>query len=184
MKNAVINHPRLLAVLVLLAAVVIIRLTVPTYVIGSGSMEPTLPVRTIIFYQPATQLQPRDVIIFQKEGDDRPTTHTFIGYDEQGNVLTKGDANPTPDVHTPPLTMADVKGKVTYALTPQRTLGLLLACVLIVMFVIPANLRREDEQGEPTSDPEDGTDAEPDTESDTQSEQSNPTDTPRVTTPA
>lgn len=167
MKNFCRKHPQLLwmlpTVLVLVVIVVAFRMFVPTYFVGSGSMGETLPVRTLIFLGPATDLEPRDVITFQKEGDDRPTTHTFIGYAEDGSLMTKGDANPTPDLHEPPLTIDDVKGEVVYKLTLRRQFAL-VALVVLALYLVLGGSRPEEE-----SDPK---------------EQSNPTDTPRVTNPA
>jgi len=122
------THPRLTVAFVLIGLLTIAYLLVPKFVIGSGSMEPTLPVGTIVVVQPTEDLKPTDIITFQQEGDSRPTTHTFIGYAEDGSLMTKGDANPTPDVHSTPLTMENVKGKVVFAIFIPR----LIAFVLLV----------------------------------------------------
>ncbi len=127
--NVVRNHPRFTMASILIGILVIAYLVVPKYIIGSGSMQPTLPVGTIVVIGAADELKPTDIITFQQEGEKQPTTHTFIGYAEDGSLMTKGDANPTPDVHNPPLTMEDVKGKVVFAIFIPR----LIAFVLLVM---------------------------------------------------
>lgn len=109
---------QLMAALIVLALLFAIKSFVPMYVIGSGSMEPTLPVGSVVILGSVDSLKPTDIITYQKPGDSRPTTHTFIGYDEKGNIRTKGDANAQPDVHIPALTQADVLGKVVMATPP------------------------------------------------------------------
>lgn len=135
LMQAVRNHPRFTVVAVLLGLLFIAYAVVPKYIIGSGSMQPTLPVGTIVIVQPVDTLKPTDIITFQQEGEARPTTHTFIGYAKDGSLMTKGDANPTPDVHTPPLTMEDVKGKVAYALFIPRLIGVALLALVGIMLI-------------------------------------------------
>jgi len=133
--QAVRNHPRFTVAAVLLGLLIIAYAVVPKYIIGSGSMQPTLPVGTIVIVQPVDTLKPTDIITFQQEGDTRPTTHTFIGYAKDGSLMTKGDANLTPDVHNPPLTMEDVKGKVVYALFIPRLIGAALVALVGIMLI-------------------------------------------------
>ncbi|MGH7217889.1 MAG: signal peptidase I [Candidatus Microsaccharimonas sp.] len=148
--NVVRNHPRFTVASILIGLLVIAYLVVPKYIIGSGSMQPTLPVGTVVIVGAADNLNPTDIITFQQEGEKQPTTHTFIGYAEDGSLMTKGDANPTPDVHTPPLTMEDVKGKVVFAIFIPR----LIAFVLLVMLgiaLIPGR-RKTDEESDAKED--------------------------------
>ena len=102
----------LLAIIAIVGFLAVIHMTVPTYMISTGSMEPTLPVGTIVLETSADSLEIGDIITFQQEGDGNPITHTLVGYEDDGSLMTMGDANPTPDVHDTPLTMVDVKGKV------------------------------------------------------------------------
>jgi len=145
------DHPRLIALFAMLITVIAIRAVVPSRVIDSGSMGSTLPVRTIVFLGSADDLQPRDIITFREKGGDRVTTHTFIGYAEDGSLMTKGDANPTPDVHDPALTMADVEGKVVYALTLYRQIALLLIAGLIIMVVVPSGKKPDEDEQQSTN---------------------------------
>lgn len=140
MKTFFRKHLKLLVIapvaLVLIAAIVIaFNQFVPSYRIGSGSMGKTIPVGSFVFLGPADNLEPRDVITFQKEGDVQPTTHTFIGYAEDGSLMTKGDANPTPDLHEPPLTIDDVEGEVILMLTPMRQLVLLIVVIAVILLL-------------------------------------------------
>lgn len=45
-------------------------------------------------------------------------THTYLETDENGALLTKGDANMTPDLYFPALTANHVIGKVAYVVPP------------------------------------------------------------------
>jgi signal peptidase I, archaeal type len=112
MKTLRSNFLPIIVIMTLIGGALFIRATVPTFRIVSGSMEPTLPVGSIVFETDAENLKPGDIITFQQANDDHPTTHTFIGYAEDGSLMTKGDANPTPDVHDVPLTQDDVLGKM------------------------------------------------------------------------
>ena len=112
MKQFLSKFGFLLTIAVIVGFLAVIRMTVPMYFISSGSMEPTLPVGTIVLEVPADQLQKGDIITFLQDGQASPTTHTFVGFDDDGGLMTMGDANPTPDVRDTPLTVADVKGKV------------------------------------------------------------------------
>ena len=91
----------------ILAAVILsaLPLSVPRlfgysiYSVVSGSMEPALPVGSIVYVEPAgfTEIRIGDVIAFDDEGtvvthrviEDRPQESAFI---------TKGDANSSPDI--------------------------------------------------------------------------------------
>lgn len=133
MKTLKRNFFLIIVIAAMIAGVVFVLVTVPIFRVASGSMEPTLPVGSVVFEAPADALKPGTIITFQQDGDERPTTHTFIGYAEDGSLMTKGDANPTPDVHSAPLTPDDVIGKVvltTPVLAPSFWLsqrGLLIA---------------------------------------------------------
>lgn len=101
------------------------------------------PVGTAVLLGPADNLKPRDIITFRQEGETHPTTHTFIGYGENGSLMTKGDANLAPDVHIPALTTSDVMGKVTYAITPQRLIGCILL-LLAALLLMPSYRKSEE----------------------------------------
>ena len=62
-------------------------------VIISGSMSGTMEVDDLIIIKDKKEYKIGDIVTFMKEGDKAPTTHRIILYDEQGNYITKGDAN-------------------------------------------------------------------------------------------
>ena len=72
-------------------------------IVRSGSMSPTIPTGSIVFYTkiPADKVEVGDVIVFAKPGDpgEKVTHRVFkIGQSATGEYfITKGDANGTPD---------------------------------------------------------------------------------------
>ena len=62
-------------------------------VIISGSMSGTMEVDDLIIIKDKKEYKIGDIVTFMKEGDKAPTTHRIILYDENGNYITKGDAN-------------------------------------------------------------------------------------------
>jgi len=136
-----------LVVLALLAVTVGPRfLPYQALVVRSGSMAPTIPTGSIVFYRQiaAGDVKVGDVIVFSKPGDpnERVTHRVYeIAKDATGPYfLTKGDANGAPDDwHVPAVGKGwveafhvPVAGYVLYDL--QSTLGRLL------LLIIPAAL--------------------------------------------
>lgn len=80
--------------------------------IDSGSMGDVLPKGSVIITYQVNDLKPNDIITFREPKTGQVITHTFGGYDKQGNLMTKGEANPSPDRHSPPLRPEHVIGKV------------------------------------------------------------------------
>ena len=72
-------------------------------IVRSGSMSPTIPTGSIVFYTkiPSSKVKVGDVIVFQKPGStNEKVTHRVykIGQGPTGTYfITKGDANGTPD---------------------------------------------------------------------------------------
>ncbi len=145
--------------LIVSAVLIAIYVNVPMYRIASGSMEPTLPIGTIVIGVPATDLQVTDIITFQQEGMKEPVTHTFIGYDEAGNIMTKGDANTTPDVHTVPLTDEDVISKLWMTVpilvpsfwTSPKGIGIAILAIVGLTLLLTRPKNDEDEVSMETS---------------------------------
>lgn len=79
-------------------------------VVLTGSMEPTLHVNDLIVAVKSKNLKEGDIIVFQTGGT--ATIHRLIEYDEENGVMvTKGDANNTEDE---PITLSKVKGKYLF----------------------------------------------------------------------
>lgn len=69
-----------------------------SFVVVSGSMEPTIPTGSIIYTVQKSFYNPADVIAFNQ--DDRVITHRIVGIETIGNEIfykTKGDANNVED---------------------------------------------------------------------------------------
>ena len=86
------------------------------YVVVSGSMEPTIPVGSLVYAHetdPST-LNEGDVIVFiNPERGTTPITHRVMSNDTASQtIVTKGDANEREDMN--PATYDNVIGKVMY----------------------------------------------------------------------
>ena len=97
---------------------------IKTYVVISGSMEPAIPVGSMVYSKevdPAT-LETGDVIVFYSSnalqggtdaGDVIPTTHRVVSNDIAAQeITTKGDANEQNDISK--VTYINVEGKVVF----------------------------------------------------------------------
>ena len=106
--------------LMVLVAAACLSLTIPKfagysgYVVVSGSMEPAIPVGSMVYSKPAdpATLQTGDVIVFVDESrGTTPITHRVVSNDTAaGTITTKGDANEHQDIN--PVTYDNVVGKV------------------------------------------------------------------------
>lgn len=67
-------------------------------VVLSGSMEPTLPIGSVIYYTPVeeSELKVGDVITFRPNGGENMVTHRIHAI-QDGKIETKGDANEVVD---------------------------------------------------------------------------------------
>jgi len=110
---------------------------VHVYRVDAGSMEPTIPQGSFVITTRPNTLDTLDIITFKNE-KGKLTTHTFLGYASDGSLTTKGDANLTPDAHTPPLRKERVVGKAWRVLSPTLLWVMLgFAGLLFILWVIP-----------------------------------------------
>jgi len=105
--------------LVLVAAVVYVLFLFPgTYNIHTDSMHQTLPVGTKVYTAQQAEYRVGDVISFQAfMVSDEPAhvvTHRLIGFNADGTLLTKGDANKDTDAPAVAVTENDILGKVVW----------------------------------------------------------------------
>lgn len=97
----------LLAAELILATVLVVGVTVPLpgkiefKIVQSGSMEPELPVGSVVFIVPQLQYAVGDIITFGDDTTKRiPTTHRVVERTSEAGYtryLTKGDANEEAD---------------------------------------------------------------------------------------
>lgn len=84
------------------------------YVVVSGSMEPNIPVGSLVYShkEDPASLQAGDVIVFVDPArGSTPITHRIVSNDTAaGTIITKGDANDSEDAN--PATYNNVLGKV------------------------------------------------------------------------
>jgi len=121
----------ILGTLIMLAALVAsLAFTIPrfldvqTYVVVTGSMEPAIPVGSLVYAKPVEPetLQPGDVIVFYSTEASSmqggaasngaiPITHRVVeNHTESSEIITKGDANTDND--RSPVAYINVAGKV------------------------------------------------------------------------
>ena len=88
-------------------------LNVEPFIVLSGSMEPTIPIGSVVLAGKGdTDIHAGDIIAFHK--GDISVTHRVSGIDEDGNFITKGDANETKD--SAPVAREQVIGKCLYTI--------------------------------------------------------------------
>ena len=78
-------------------------------VILSGSMENELPTGSIVIVKKTKEVKENDILFFLSN-NQTPVIHRYIATDENGNFITKGDANSLEDLE--PVTIDQVFGKV------------------------------------------------------------------------
>lgn len=67
--------------------------------VQGGSMAPTINLGDIAFVGRPDSVEVGDIGVFQVNG--HIVTHRIVGIDEDGNYITQGDANPSPDRWNP-----------------------------------------------------------------------------------
>lgn len=127
-----------------------------TMSVVSGSMEPGIPVGSLIYTNTKADtdtLQKGDIITY-KIGEDTRVTHRIDSIDEQtGYFITKGDANDSVDAE--PVSQAQVAGKVAlsipvlgylsiYARTPLGIAAVAgIVFILILLMFLPDVFEKE-----------------------------------------
>lgn len=104
----------LIAYIAMIAMLAIpILLGMQVLAVTSGSMEPTIPVGSVVYAQPAAfeDIQVGDIITFHLEKSGTKVTHRVVEKDEElWCVSTQGDANEDPDAQ--PTSYKNVDGVV------------------------------------------------------------------------
>ncbi|MBQ1299550.1 MAG: signal peptidase I [Erysipelotrichaceae bacterium] len=102
-----------------LVIIVTVMIAVPMekYVVESPSMEPELPVGSIIYVYGDSpyNIEEGDIIVFRASGATTPTTHRVVENDTNSHqFITKGDNNPDNDIS--PVSYVNYVGKVMFHL--------------------------------------------------------------------
>lgn len=84
------------------------------YIVKSGSMEPIIKTGSIAFInEKETDVNVGDIVTYKLENDDL-ITHRIDSIDENGDYITKGDANEVTDAKS--VTKAQIVGKYKYSI--------------------------------------------------------------------
>ncbi len=87
---------------------------IKTFVVQSGSMEPSIGTGSVVVVKPFESYAQGDVITFGPRSKTKPpTTHRIIEVKEDGNFVTKGDANEDEDIRA--VSRYEVIGKVIFS---------------------------------------------------------------------
>ena len=150
-----------LAVLVILPIVVFTLITsktniiagIQSFVVLSGSMQPTIPVGSIVYTQKQASYQKGDIVAF-KSGDVN-VTHRIVDVKDDGSFITRGDANNASDSKT--VTVNDILGKelvflpyigrlIIFLKTPQGFFPLIIFPITVFIVLELWNLKKEIEK--------------------------------------
>ena len=146
-----------LVLLVIGGAVLTGTMGVRLYRIASGSMLPTLPVGTIVLVRPTDDLHERDIVTMRV--NNKLVTHTFHKENSRGELVTKGDSNPSPDNFDPPVRKENVIGVVQFQIAIftldfwvswRGKLFMALGAVLLFLWLCPTKRDLAASQQAPT----------------------------------
>ena len=162
----------ILSTLILVALLALAALLVGPVLLGytelavlTGSMQPTLPVGSLIYIKEAdpAQLQVGDVITYQLEGDTMVTHRVVENVPEENYLITQGDANEDPDGQ---IAYDQIVGKMEFhipwlgyiSLNIRTKTGILAVCGTLVAIILLTFLPEifapdEEEDGEETPKP-------------------------------
>ena len=80
--------------LILLAAIILINFRFDFFYIKTGSMEPELPVGSVVMIDPCVRPKLGDIFAYENHGST--VIHRIVGM-ESGSYIFQGDANLSPD---------------------------------------------------------------------------------------
>ena len=115
-------------------------------VVQSGSMEPTIPTKSVVLTAPVHSYSSGDVITFKQSGRDAVlVTHRIVRVEQKASdiqFITKGDANEEADGETVP--SQDVIGKVLFSIPfigaivslAQTQIGFLLLVIIPAVAIV------------------------------------------------
>lgn len=116
---------------------------IKTFIVQSGSMEPAIKTGAVIVVKSFDTYQVGDVITFGPRSKTKsPTTHRIVEVKEDGNYVTRGDANNAEDMRT--TSRFEVIGRVLFSVpyvgyavaAAQKPWGFGLIIVLPAVIII------------------------------------------------
>ena len=87
------------------------------YIVESGSMEPTIKMGSMIIVKelPASEIEVRDMVIFNGNEKDERVTHRVVAIENNGeSFITRGDANNMDDPY--PREKSNVIGRIIFSI--------------------------------------------------------------------
>ena len=153
--------------LVAVAAIILVPMVLgfKEMAVLSGSMEPTIPVGSLIYVKPLDDpsvLEPGDVCTYTLEDGETMVTHRVVSIDPDNQTLvTQGDAN---DVDDGDVNFAQVFGKAEFhlpyvgyiAMNVKTPKGILAVCGVLVVVIlvnfIPAIMDADEEDKKKQAD--------------------------------
>ncbi|RJQ36899.1 signal peptidase I [Candidatus Microgenomates bacterium] len=141
------------ALMGVLTAMVYLPLKIPTkiFVVQSGSMNPAIPVGSIVIVQRQRQFQKGDIITYiHPKNTSEYITHRVLEVRKAGNTVnyqTKGDANSSADLDL--IKKEAIWGKVNFTIPYlgyfigfiKTKIGLTLAIILPLSFIVASEIR-------------------------------------------
>lgn len=136
-----------LLVLAAVAAVILVPMLLgfKEMAVLSGSMEPTIPVGSIVYVKPlddASLLEPGDICTYTLADGTTMVTHRVISVDPESRTLvTQGDANDTPDGD---ISFDQVFGETRFhlpwlgyiAINAKTPVGIMAICGVLVVVIL------------------------------------------------
>lgn len=114
--------------------------TYQVFIVQSGSMEPAIKTGSLIFTKKSPEYEVGDIVTKKMEDEEETITHRIIEKLENGNFITKGDANNARDKEE--VKKEDIIGK-TYLTIPYLGYPVAYAQTsqgFIFLIVIPATI--------------------------------------------
>jgi len=130
---------------------------IQSFVVQTGSMQPAIPVGSIIYVQKTNQYDKGDIISFTNKAN-QTVTHRIVTVKKDKNIIsyvTRGDANNVADMD--PVTKDKILGKmvfqvpvvgsfVNYLKTPQGFISAIVFPTLIFIGIELWNIKKEIEK--------------------------------------
>ena len=116
-----------------------------TFVIVSGSMEPNIPVGSLVYAKevPFDEIQVDDIVSYQISSSTTVTHRVAEINQDVQEVVTKGDANDVVDAN--PVSYSHIIGKVAFSIPILGSISLYMRsiigvisiiCLLIILFLL------------------------------------------------
>lgn len=114
-----------------------------SFIVLTGSMQPTIPQGSILFTQNNRNYSEKDIVAFKQQKENRVVTHRIVDIQNKNNVLsyqTKGDANNTVDTQL--VSRTDIIGKALFHVPMAGNFVLYLRTLpgFIIFIIVPGIL--------------------------------------------